>query len=155
MEESIKPIVSQDGNMDQDVFDEPVLANIREHWDWVKEGIVEAVSDYLVGLDGLRIEDIYAACANNQAQLWVTKDGFVITTGVTEQYTNERLLLIWVAWARTRGRNLAVAHTPFFEKQAKDAGFSKLQLKTVTSEVGEYVEANGWERKETVFTRDL
>ncbi len=152
MEASIKPIVSQDGNMGRDVsnLDEPVLANIREHWDWVREGIVEALATD--PQTGVMPEDVFAACVSNQAHLWISEDGFLVTMGTTETYSNERVLLLWIGWAKERGRNLAVAHQPFFEKQAKDAGFSALEFRTTVKEVGQYAEAANWTRRETVYT---
>ena len=152
MEEYIKPIVSQDVNMGQSEYSlyEPVLANIREHWDWVREGVVETLTTD--PQTGVMPEDVFAACVNNQAHLWVFEGGFLVTTGTTETYSNERILLLWIGWTKERGRNLALAYQPFFEKQARDAGFSALEFRTTVKEVGEYAEAANWTRRETVYT---
>ena len=153
MEESIKPIVSQETNMEQDAFDEPVLANIREHWDWVREGVVEALATD--PQTGVMPEDVFAACVSNQAHLWISEDGFLVTMGTTEAYSNERVLLLWIGWAKERGRSLLLDYQPFFKKQAKDAGFSALEFRTTVKALGEYAETANWTRRETVYTSKI
>ena len=56
----------------------PVIANIRAEWDWVKLGIEEVLhldvnADY-------RPEDVYASCVMGESYLWVHPEGFVVTT---------------------------------------------------------------------------
>ncbi len=80
---------------------DPYLADIRKEWDWVSKGVREI----LEGTPQLtfRQEDVYAACVNGQAMLWITTEGFVVTTVEVDQFTEDRTLLVWLAWARDRG----------------------------------------------------
>ena len=76
----------------------PARANIREEWAWVKQGIEEILAEQpqLTFIP----EDVYAACLNQEAHLWVAPEGFVITTGERDEFTGARTFLVWLAWAK-------------------------------------------------------
>ena len=132
----------------------PIFADIREHWDWVKPGLEAIIkADPFLGVIP---EDVYAACKAEDAHLWVSDAGFVVTTGLTDPYTKQRTLLIWFAWAAQKGRNIAVEHVNFFERAALDAGFSYLEVRTRYKPLAEYIEKSvGWGLETMVYRRDL
>ena len=77
-----------------------IQANIDDHWDDIKHGI------YAIKAETYESEtpkDIYLACKNNQAVLWLDsdiepKDGFLITQVLEKNFSKEKNLLLWVAW---------------------------------------------------------
>ena len=94
--------------------DEPQLADIRDHWHWVRDGIQEILEaqKQLTFIP----EEVYAACVNGEAQLWVAPEGFVITTGLKDEYARTSTLLIWIAWAEERGKDCVLKYMTFFSE---------------------------------------
>jgi len=99
--------------------------------------------------------DVYLACKQGAAKLWITKDGMVVTTGETDVFTGRRTMLIWIAWARKRGMNLVAAHQEFFREQARDLGFVKMEVRSAIPELKDYILSQGWELDTIVYTRDV
>lgn len=132
---------------------DPYLADIRKEWDWVSKGVREI----LEGTPQLtyRAEDVYAACVSGQALLWITSEGFVVTTVEVDQHTNDRTLLVWLAWARNRGEKKAAYYLPFFEAKAREAGLQKMEVRSAVRQMIDYLESDGWLLDHIVFTRDV
>tara|TARA_R100001079_G_scaffold109475_1_gene82210 strand:- start:1374 stop:1787 length:414 start_codon:yes stop_codon:yes gene_type:complete len=130
--------------------DEPQLADIRDHWHWVRDGIQEILTDQ----EQLTFipEDVYAACVNNQAQLWIAPEGFVITTGLKDEYARTSTLLIWIAWAEERGKDCVLKYMAFFSEQASKAGYIELEVRTPKPFAQRWLDA-GWELNHSVYTR--
>ena len=119
-------------------FGEPQLADIRSEWGWVRQGIEEILGDdeHL----NLIPEDVFVACKTGAAHLWTTEEGFVVTTGETDTITGERTFLVWLAWAYKKGGNVAVKWFEFFEDQARQAGFTRFEVRTRYPDLGDYLE---------------
>jgi hypothetical protein len=132
---------------------EPRLADIRQEWAWVKEGIEEV----LVEQPQLtyRPEDIYAQCVNGDALLWVAPEGFVVSSGFKDEFNDKSTFLIWIAWAKQRGQNCAVKYYDFFAKNAAEAGYDKIETRTAVSQVERYLLSDGWRKEAVIFTREL
>ena len=133
---------------------DPYLADIRKEWDWVSEGVREILERTSPPLT-FRQEDVYAACVNGQALLWITSEGFVVTTVEVDRFTEDRTLLIWLAWARDRGEKKAAYYLPFFEKQARKAGLQKMEVRSAVRQMIDYLESDGWLLDHIVYTRDV
>jgi hypothetical protein len=116
----------------------PQLADIRQHWSWVREGLVE-IQDGGIPTDELP-EDVYAACVNGQAHLWAHPDYFAITKFVVEH--GERCLLIWKSWAREKGNKTSLGWHPFLEQIAIDNGCSKMAVHTPHAPLVDYCITN-------------
>lgn len=133
---------------------DPVIADIREHWGWVRPGLEEILNEDPF-IDVIP-EDVFTACKTESAHLWVTDDGFVVTTGLTDPYSGKRTLLIWFAWAKKKGMNIAAQCVGFFEQVAYDAGFSFIEVRTRHEQLGEYIEQSvGWEKETVIYRRDM
>lgn len=132
---------------------DPVVSDVRIEWDWVRYGIEEILKEDRKLT--FRPEDVYAACLAGQALLWTTDEGFVVSTSETDVFNGEKTFLVWLAWARERGNNLAVKHRCFFEEAAKDAAFDKIEVRSAIPEVRDYLINTGWEIDTVVFTRYL
>jgi len=131
----------------------PVISDIEENIHWVAPAIEEILEanpqlTYTAA-------DVYLACKQDQATLWTTKDGMVVTTGETDLFTNERTMLVWIAWAWERGNNLVTKHQDFFIEQAKIGGFKKLEVRSAVPELKDYVLSQGWQLDTIVYTRDV
>lgn len=70
-------------------------ANIRACWPFVREGIEKTKA--LRG-GSYRPEDVYAACVNREAFLYLCDEGFVILKPIMDEYSLERILLVWLVW---------------------------------------------------------
>lgn len=133
---------------------DPVLTDIREYWHWVRPALEEIIDESQF-MD-LIPEDVYAACKAEDAHFWVTDDGFVVTTVLTEAYTGARSLLLWFAFARQRGGAEAVSHCAFFEQVARDIGAKYLETRTGTRAVAEYLQQKvGWELELLTLKKDV
>ena len=92
-------------------------AQIREEWDWVKAGIEEILFEQAQLT--FRPEDVYAACLNEEAHLWVAPEGFVISTSELDPFTGARTFLLWLAWAKKRDRAAQLSTCPFLNRLLK------------------------------------
>ena len=132
---------------------DPVFADIRREWHWVKPGIeaILAEDKFL----SFRPEDVYAACVGQEAHLWTTDDGFVVTTGETDPFSGERALLVWLAAANEQGQGLVTVHEQFFMQVAREAGFSRLTVRSRVPQMQNYLTEMGWDIETIVYSRDL
>jgi hypothetical protein len=131
----------------------PIAANIRAEWVWVKRGIEEILAEQPQLT--FRPEDVYAACLNGEAQLWVAPEGFAITTSEIDEFTGDRTLLFWLSWTRERGQSCAIKYMPFFADLARANGFRNLELRTPVSALEDYFLAENWKKDTVVYTREL
>lgn len=140
-------------NIDTVKVDNPVQAEFRDNLSWV----CPAIEEILFANPQLTFttEDVYAACINGSASLWVTDDGFVVTTSEIDPYNGDRTFLIWLAWAKIRGNNLVVKHQDFFMDYARERKYKKIEVRSAIPELTSYVLAHGWEIDTIVYTRDL
>ena len=133
--------------------DNPVESLIEDNIHWVAPAVEEILADnpqltYTAA-------DVYLACAQGQATLWTTDEGMVVTTGETDIFTGKRTMLVWLAWSKKRGTNIAAKHQDFFIEQAKQGGFVKLEIRSAVPELKEYILAQGWQLHTIVYTRDI
>jgi hypothetical protein len=133
--------------------DSPTYANVRDEWDWVKQGVEEILAEQPQLT--FRAEDVYAACLNEQAHLWVAAEGFVITTSEVEDFSGHKTFLLWLAWAKDRGQSCAIKYLPFFAQIAKENGFKNIETRTPVSALEKYFLAEGWTKDTVVYTREL
>jgi hypothetical protein len=141
------------GAVDMVKADNPVETPIEDNLDWVVPAIDEILSE--TPQLTFTAADVFLACAQNQATLWTTDEGLVVTTGETDIFTGKRTMLIWLAWAKERGNNLVDEHQEFFREQAKLGGFSKLEVRSAVPELKDYILSQGWQLDTIVYTRDV
>ena len=123
-------------------------AYIRSHWGWVQEGLREVKA-----LRGgtWRPEDIYAECVNKDAFLWISDDTFVILKPTVDDYSGERILMVWMAWGKSK-EDLMVKYQEQIVEIAKDQGFEKLQF---YRHAKCFVEHKGWTKTYTIYEMEL
>lgn len=131
----------------------PTLANVRQEWVWVKRGVEEILAEHPQMT--YRSEDVYAACLNREALLWVAPEGFVITTEQIDEYTGRKTFFIWLAWAKNRGQSCAIKYFPFFAQIAKQNGYSNIETRSPVSALEDYFLAEGWNKDTVIYTREL
>lgn len=130
---------------------ELVVADIRREWDWVKIG-VEEICQLNPNLT-FRPEDVYAACVNRQAVLWISPDGFVVTTTLIDEFTGEKTLFLWLAWAKSRGTSLLTKYQGFLERATREAGYSILETRSPFLGLMSHMKAHGWTLDTVVYTK--
>ena len=133
--------------------DSPTYANVRDEWDWVKLGVEEILAEQPQLT--FRAEDVYAACLNEEAHLWVAPEGFVITTAERDEFTGARTFLLWLAWTKDRGHSCATKYISFFTAVAKERGFKNIETRTPVTALERYFLADGWRKETVVYTREL
>lgn len=144
------------GAQDADVTateDKPTFAQVREEWVWVKRGIEEILAEQPQLT--FRPEDVYAACLNGEAHLWVAPEGFVITTAEVDEFTGAKTFLLWLAWAKNRGQSCAIKYFPFFAELARENGFKNIETRTPIPALEDYFLAEGWKKDTVIYTREL
>ncbi len=123
-----------------------IQADIRQHWDRIKEGILFIKDETF---EAERPEDIYSGCVNGQATLWITesipsKDAFLITQARRNQFTGENYLLLWVAWyTRESG---ADQFQEQIEQLAKNLECSYIEFWTSKKEIRDHGFAHGYDQ---------
>jgi hypothetical protein len=130
---------------------EPVVGDIRREWDWVKEGVRVVLANS--PNQRFRAEDVYTACITGDAQLWITSEGFTVTTEERDVLAQETFCYIWIAWAKNRGNAYVIKHQEFFEREAMLAGFDGLKLRTDQLGLKDYLARQNWELETVEFTR--
>ena len=150
--EAYAATLGRESDMEEKLTD-PVFADIRREWHWVKPAIEGILADDF--FLSFRPEEGYAACVNEQAHLWTTVDGFVVTTGETDPYSGERSLLVWLAAAIYKGQGLVREHEDFFMRVAKEAGYSKLTVRSRVPQMQNYLTELGWDIETVVYSKDL
>jgi len=134
--------------------DKPILASIREEWGWVKRGIEEILQEQPKLT--YRAEDVYAACLNGDAYLWVFPEGFLISTAEKDEYSGEHIFFFWLAWVKKRGgKTVFTKYVPFFLNIAKEMGFKRIETRTPVLELERSFLADGWERQSAIYTREV
>ena len=97
-------------------------SNIRDVWDDIKPGL-EAVKRDWPELSTWRVEDVYAAVLQEQAVVYVTEDGFAVCKLDTDDYSQETMLCIWIAYAYKANRGgILKKYLPSFIEVAKRLG---------------------------------
>ena len=133
--------------------DKPTFAQVREEWVWVKRGIEEILAEQPQLT--FRPEDVYAACLNGEAHLWVAPEGFVITTAEVDEFTGAKTFFVWLAWTKERGQSCVVKYYSFFAQTARRHGFSHIEVRTPITALEEYLLAEGWKKDTVIYTREL
>ncbi len=132
---------------------DPVITNIRDEWDWIRPALVE-LKEQIPSLTW-RPEDVYAECLYGKAVLHVSPEGFVITKVITDQYTKDRTLLFWIAWARELGGNCVIKYLPFFENVAQQLECNFLETWTPVDELESYFLQEGWSLDTRIYMRQV
>ena len=132
----------------------PVMADVRKEWHWVRDGIQEILDE--IGTLTYRPEDVYASCLTGGSVLWITHEGFVVSTTNIDPFTDNRLFLIWLAWSKQKNTEIAVKHQPFFEKYARDTGHVGMELRSPYLGLMKYMtEKLGWTLDTIIYTKAL
>ena len=132
----------------------PTLASIRKEWDWVKQGVEEILREQPKLT--YRAEDVYAACLNEEAFLWVFPEGFSINTAEKDEYSGEHIFFFWLVWVKKRGQKTVIEkYVPFFFYIAKEMGFKRIEARTNVSDLERSMLSDGWERQSATYTREI
>lgn len=145
--------LTQRDEIDTETADSPVVGDVRREWDWVRHGVEEILRTAKTLT--YRPEDVYAACVNKQAVLWTTSEGFVISTTEIDPFTDRKTMFLWLAWAKERGTSLVSKYQSFFEKAAREAGYSHLETRSPFLGLMPHLTENGWSIDTVVYTRGL
>ena len=134
-------------------FVNPEVADIRVEWDNVKPGIeaILAASPQLTFLP----EDVYSECVNGRATLLVSPAGFLVLTTEIDTFTNDKTLLIWIAYTYVRGANNWLDHVEWFETIAHNLGCRFIEGRSAVPRMEAYALRNGWTLDTRIYTREV
>ena len=132
---------------------DPVIADIRDQWDWIRPALLEIKSD--TPTITWRPEDVYAECVYGNALLYIAAEGFAITTVLTDQYTKDRTLHFWICWAKRKGGKNVLKYLPFFKNVAQELECKFFELGTSVKELDPYFKINGWTLTTRTYRREV
>jgi len=131
----------------------PVISDICEHFKWVLPGVQEILDDQPQLT--CTADQVASACMFGEATLWVTDEGFVISTAEVDTFTGDRTFLVWMAWAKKRGDNCAKKYYKFFSEFAKADGFKQIEVRSAVAALMPKLVSEGWDIDTIVYTREL
>ena len=128
---------------EEEPFSDLRLGDIKKEWDWVKPEIEKLLIN--TPQNKYRPEDVYAACVSKEAYLLVSKSGFAVVTIKDDEYTDEKILFIWILCS-------VKVHTKYelkcgwdkLEQFAKEAGCQIMETGSPLQKVGSYLMRTGW-----------
>lgn len=98
------------------------LRPLREVWDGIKP-CLEEMKQTWPELGNWRVEDVYAAVKHGEAVIYTTEDGFAVCTYEVDEYSQEKDLFIWIAYAYDQKRGgILKKYLPSFIEVAKSLG---------------------------------
>ena len=136
-----------------DDFVEPVLTDIRSTWNTVKPGLEQILKDN-PNLTFLP-EDVYSEVVNNRAFLYTSSVGFLILRVEIDQFTNDKTLLLWIAYTYNKGGHEWAAHEEWFNSLAKEIGCKYLEARSRVPEMESYVKEIGWELDTRIYRKEI
>jgi hypothetical protein len=106
-------------------------SDIRQCWDEVRPGL-EAIKTNMAKACTWRVEDVYAACVNNDAVLYRTEDGFAVCTLEPDRFTGDTDLLIWIAYSyKPESSGTLTKYWPSFIEVAARLGCRGIQTQSL------------------------
>jgi hypothetical protein len=106
--------------------------NIRDVWEEIRPGVETVVAR---GGGDWRAEDLYAACVNGTAWLWMSEEGdFCVLQLQRNEYRNQLECFVWAAY----NRGDIEAHLQQVGEIAREAGAKRLVMSSAR---------RGWERR--------
>ena len=132
---------------------QPVLTDIRTCWVQVKKGIEEILSasprlTYMA-------EDVYSECVNGRAMLFTSPLGFVVLVVDTDQFTNDKTLVVWAGYVYETGKNNWLDHIDWFEQVAIECGCRFIEAQSDVPELESYFTSTGWELETKIYIREI
>lgn len=128
------------------------IDRIRPHWDWVRPALaslIESTNEEIIP------EDVFASCERGESIFIVSDEGFVVACEQQCQYTGNKTLLIWFAYAKELGHDCVGAYMPFFLELAKELGCKYILTKTSFEPVCDHLERHGWKRGLVEYTVEV
>ena len=131
----------------------PKPADIRQCWDKIKPGIVEILKEnsFLTYIP----EDVYSEVVNNRAFLYTSPVGFLILRVEVDQYTNDKTLLLWIAYTYEKGGHQWIAHEKWIEKVAKSFNCKYIEAQSNVPGFESYATKNGWNLDTRIYRREV
>jgi|APCry1669192062_1035393.scaffolds.fasta_scaffold00042_6 hypothetical protein len=123
-------------------------AYIRSCWPFVLDGLKE-VKKLRGGT--WRFEDVYADCVHKVAHLWLADEGFVIFRPEVDDYSGQKILLVWMAWGQSDD-DLIDKYLPQIVDIAKSQEFDILRFYRHAKGPSDY---KGFRKTHTVYDMDL
>lgn len=134
-------------------FLEPELTDIRTCWEMVREGVSFILEEdpQLTFL----AEDVYSECVNNRAMLFTSPIGFVVLTVEVDQFTQNKSLLVWIAYISEKGKHNWMDHAEWFEKIATACECKFIEARSSVPQLETYFLHTGWDLNTKVFIREV
>jgi hypothetical protein len=132
------------------------LASIRESWQMIKPALEQLwLDDNQRGLPDWIPEDIYAACLNKQAFLYLTpeQDGFVILREEAA-LDGKRELLVWFAYSM-KNNNAIDSHKDWVDQMARTIQADRVVFYSTRPGYHRVASKMGYQFQYSKFVREL
>tara|TARA_R100000734_G_C3318990_1_gene113954 strand:- start:729 stop:1187 length:459 start_codon:yes stop_codon:yes gene_type:complete len=134
-------------------FDIPEYTDIRTCWEMVREGI-EFILEQNPHLT-YKPEDVYSECVAGKSMLFVSPLGFVVLSVQEDPFSEEKVLVVWIAYTHKRGKNNWLNHIRWFEGIAEYCGCSSIEAQSAVPELGKFLSNTGWTEEFRVYRRKV
>lgn len=150
---SIRSVIQ--ANTPKEGYSDPVAIDIRSSdcWDDVYLGI-ESILDENPQLT-FRPEDVYVELVENRAILFMNSLGWMVLSTERDQFTNERTLLIWLAYTYEKGGSNWISHSKWLNDIAVGEQCSFIEGRSAVPQLEPYALKHGWVIDTRIYRKEV
>lgn len=136
------------------ILEDPVLSDITQEWYRIKPALI-GLCEKNAAFD-LCPEEVYDACVTENAQLWITPEGFMVTRFIEDpSYSVGKTLFLWVAATFDGGKDAGLKYLEFFEGVAKYMNCQYIELWSSRPGMERYIARHGFGKFYTAFRKTI
>jgi|OM-RGC.v1.025422585 hypothetical protein len=137
---------------EEEPFSDLIVGDVRKEWDWVKPEIEKLLIN--TPQNKYRPEDVYAACISKEAYLLISKSGFAVVTFRNDEYTDEKILFIWIlCLTKVHTKKALLCGWARMSQFAKEAGCEIMETGTPLEKVGSHLLNTGWDLNTVEYSK--
>jgi hypothetical protein len=132
---------------------EPVLSNIEDEWERVKPPL-DALFAECPSFDS-KAEYVYEACLKEEADLWMTPEGFLVTRFLKDEDTGIRTLFLWVCCSFGGKLGGVGQYFPFLEVVAKHTDCKYIETWSQRAGMERYLAKQGYDLYYRAYRKEV
>lgn len=134
-------------------FSDPVATDVREVWDTVRVGIEEILSQNPQLT--YRPEDVYSELVADRAVLFMSPLGWGVLTIDVDKFTNDRSLLIWLAYTYKTGGHNWMDHESWLMNIAAGENCKFIEARSAVPQMEQYATQRGWVIDTRIYRKEV
>ena len=132
---------------------EPVLSNIEDEWARVKPHL-DALFAANPRFD-TTAEHVYEGCIREEAELWMTPEGFLVTRFLVDEDTGIRTLFLWVCCSFGGKLGGVSRYFPFLEVVAKHTNCKYIETWSAREGMERYLARQGYDLYYKAYRKEV